>query len=106
MMKLGFFIFKFKLFKIATLSNTSKEKLQKVSTPNIAKCLFKSGLKNPFIQDVKPLQLRKPTMVVEAYTLRCIPARENRNPITVFIHVDHPQRVAVENCPPLSCFCN
>ena len=82
------------------LSEATKAKLKKVSTPTIATCLFKKGLKNQFIQDVKPLQLGKPTMVGEAYTLRCIPAREDRNPITVFKHADHPQRVAVENCPP------
>jgi regulator of RNase E activity RraA len=85
---------------MATLSNTTREKLSKVSTPTIATCLFKKGLKNQCIQDVRPLQLGKPTMVGEAYTLRCIPAREDRNPITVFRNADHPQRVAVENCPP------
>tara|TARA_R110000868_G_scaffold264879_1_gene523512 strand:+ start:28872 stop:29582 length:711 start_codon:yes stop_codon:yes gene_type:complete len=81
------------------LSDATREKLKKVSTPTIATCLFKKGLKNQFIQDVKPLQLGKPTMVGEAYTLRCIPAREDRNPISVFRNQDHPQRVAVENCP-------
>lgn len=86
--------------KMATLSNATKDKLKKVSTPTIATCLFKKGLKNQFIQDVKPLQLGKPTMVGEAYTLRCIPAREDRNPVAVFRNIDHPQRVAVENCPP------
>lgn len=82
------------------LSDSTRAKLKKLSTPTIATCLFKKGLKNQFIQDVKPLQLGKPTMVGEAYTLRCIPAREDRNPITVFRNADHPQRVAVENCPP------
>lgn len=81
------------------LTETTRAKLQKVSTPTIATCLFKKGFKNQFIQDVKPLRPGKPTMVGEAYTLRCIPAREDRNPITVFRNVDHPQRVAVENCP-------
>jgi regulator of RNase E activity RraA len=82
------------------LSNSTREKLKKVSTPTIATCLFKKGLKNQFIQDVKPLKLGKPTMVGEAFTLRCIPAREDRNPITVFRNSDHPQRIAVEECPP------
>lgn len=80
------------------------EKLEKTGLfgkdGNIATCLFKRGLKNQFIQDVKPLQLGKPNMVGEAYTLRCIPAREDRNPISVFRNPEHPQRVAVENCPP------
>lgn len=82
------------------LSDATRDKLKKVSTPTIATCLFKKGLRNQFIQDVRPLKLGKPTMVGEAFTLRCIPAREDRNPITVFRNSDHPQRVAVEECPP------
>jgi regulator of RNase E activity RraA len=39
-------------------------------------------------------------MVGQAFTLRYIPAREDRNPITVFQNPDHPQRKAVETCPP------
>ena len=39
-------------------------------------------------------------MVGPAFTLRYIPAREDRNPITVFRNADHPQRVAIETCPP------
>src|SRR5258705_8829346 len=82
------------------LSDSTRDKLRKVSTPTIATCLFKKGFKNQFIQEVRPLKLGKSTMVVEAYTLRCIPAREDRNPITVFRNRNHPQRVAVEECPP------
>jgi regulator of RNase E activity RraA len=39
-------------------------------------------------------------MVGEAYTLRYIPAREDLNPITVFQDRGHPQRKAIEECPP------
>ncbi len=80
-------------------TNPTIEKLRKVSTATIATCLFKKGLKNQFIQKVKPLKLGKPTMVGEAYTLRYIPAREDLNPITVFKDPKHLQRVAVEECP-------
>jgi regulator of RNase E activity RraA len=84
---------------MSTLSNSTREKLKTVSTPTIATCLFKRGFKNQFIQDVKPLQLGKPTMVGEAFTMRYIPAREDRNPIEVFRNANHPQRVAIETCP-------
>jgi regulator of RNase E activity RraA len=43
-------------------------------------------------------------MVGEAYTLRYIPAREDLNPITVFANREHPQRKAVEECPPGAVF--
>jgi regulator of RNase E activity RraA len=39
-------------------------------------------------------------MVGEAFTLRYIPAREDLNPISVFQDRAHPQRKAVEECPP------
>lgn len=84
---------------MSTLSINTRQKLQKVSTATIATCLFKRGLKNQYIQNVKPLKLGKPTMVGEAFTLRYIPAREDLNPITAFRDPKHPQRVAVEECP-------
>lgn len=79
--------------------DTTREKLKRSSTPTIATILFKLGLKNQYIQNVKPLKTGKPTMVGEAFTLRYIPAREDLNPITVFRDPKHPQRVAVETCP-------
>jgi regulator of RNase E activity RraA len=39
-------------------------------------------------------------MVGEAFTLRYIPAREDLNPLTVFQDRSHPQRKAIEECPP------
>jgi regulator of RNase E activity RraA len=39
-------------------------------------------------------------MVGEAFTLRYIPAREDLNLMTVFQDPKHPQRVAIEECPP------
>jgi len=81
------------------VSISTKEKLKKVSTATVATCLFKKGLKNQFIQSVKPLKSGRPTMVGEAYTLRYIPAREDLNPISVFRDPKHLQRVAVEECP-------
>jgi regulator of RNase E activity RraA len=86
-------------FKSAT-----REKLKTVSTATISTALFKRGLRNQMIQDVRPLDPAKPTMVGEAFTLRYIPAREDLNPITVFQDRAHPQRKAVEDCPPGAVF--
>lgn len=78
---------------------STKDRLQKTSTPTLATCLFKRGLRNQFIQGVVPLKKGKPNMVGEAFTLRYIPAREDLNSIEVFRDPNHPQRVAVEQCP-------
>lgn len=81
------------------LKPETRDRLKTVSTATLATALYKRGLRNQFIQDVKPLNPALPTMVGEAYTLRYIPAREDLNPITVFQDRSHPQRKAVDECP-------
>lgn len=82
------------------LSETTRAKLKGVSTATICTALYKRGLRNQFIQDVRPLNPALGAMVGEAYTLRYIPAREDLNPLSVFLDRSHPQRKAVEECPP------
>jgi regulator of RNase E activity RraA len=82
------------------LKPETREKLKGVSTATLCTALFKRGLRNQFIQDVRPLRSGLPNMVGEAYTLRYIPAREDLNPISVFQVREHPQRKAIEECPP------
>jgi regulator of RNase E activity RraA len=82
------------------MSNEAREKLSRVSVATITTALFKRGLRNQFIQDVHPLNPGLPNMVGEAFTLRYIPAREDLNPIGVFKDRAHPQRRAIEECPP------
>jgi regulator of RNase E activity RraA len=76
-----------------------RDKLKTVSTATICTALYKRGFRNQMIQDVRPLDPNKPTMVGEAFTLRYMPAREDLNPISVFQDRSHPQRKAVEECP-------
>jgi regulator of RNase E activity RraA len=53
-----------------------------------------------FIQDVRPVGPQKNNMVGEAFTLRYMPSREDLDSIEVFRDPAHPQRKAVEDCPP------
>jgi regulator of RNase E activity RraA len=86
------------------LSPATRQKLSQVSTATLCTALFKRGLRNQFIQDVRPLNANLPNMVGEAFTLRYIPAREDLNQISVFQDRAHPQRKAVEECPPGAVF--
>lgn len=78
--------------------------LKKVSTATLCTALFKRGLSRQFIQGVLPVSTNHyglhGNMVGEAYTLRYIPAREDLNTMDVFLNREHPQRKAVEECPP------
>ena len=82
------------------LKPETREKLMHVSVATLATALFKRGFRNQTIQDVRPVRPKGRNMVGPAYTLRYIPAREDLNQIDVFKNPEHPQRKAVEVCPP------
>ncbi|RDI26006.1 regulator of RNase E activity RraA [Pseudacidovorax intermedius] len=82
------------------MKDQTRALLMKVSTATLCTALFKRGLRHQTIQDVRPLNPGLPNMVGEAFTLRYMPAREDRNRIDVFLDRNHPQRQAVEQCPP------
>jgi regulator of RNase E activity RraA len=83
-----------------TLSPETRDRLKRVSTATLATALFKRGFRTQMIQDVRPLRPMTESMVGEAFTLRYIPAREDLNRLEVFRDRAHPQRRAVEECPP------
>jgi regulator of RNase E activity RraA len=85
---------------MSSLTHDTRAKLASVSTATLTTALFKRGFRNQFVQDVRPLNPAAGPMVGEAYTLRYIPAREDLNPLTVFRDRSHPQRRAIEECPP------
>jgi len=74
--------------------------LEGVSTATLTTVLFKRGLRNVFVQGVFLLNKSAPRMVGEAYTLRYIPAREDIDLLGAFEGRGHPQREAIEACPP------
>lgn len=82
------------------LNPDTRAKLKHISTATLATALFKRGFRTQFIQDVKPLHPLAESMVGEAFTLRYMPAREDLNKLEVFRDRSHPQRKAVEDCPP------
>jgi regulator of RNase E activity RraA len=79
------------------LSAATREALAKVGTSTLTGVLSRRGLKNMFMQQVWPIRPDQPRMVGPAYTMRFIPAREDKagprpgGPL---------QRQAMEECPP------
>lgn len=82
------------------LKNETRNKLKTISTASVATALFKRGFRTQVIQDVHPLSPVQPVLVGEAFTLRYMPAREDLNQLAVFRDRAHPQRKAIEECPP------
>jgi regulator of RNase E activity RraA len=77
----------------------TRDKLMGVSVATLATALFKRGLRNQVIQSVHPVAPKGRNMVGPAFTLRYMPAREDRNQLSEFRNPEHPQRVAIETCP-------
>jgi regulator of RNase E activity RraA len=82
------------------LSSYSREALKRVSSATLTTVLFKRGFRNVFIQGIFLLNRNAPRMVGEAFTLRYIPAREDIDQLGAFEGRGHPQREAIEACPP------
>jgi regulator of RNase E activity RraA len=85
---------------MSTLRPETRDKLKTVATPSLMTALYKRGLRNQWVQDVHLINPAASPMVGIAFTLRYMPAREDLNPVEVFRDRNHPQRVAVEQCPP------
>ncbi len=82
------------------LDPDTKAKLETVSVATLATALYKRGLRNQVIQNVRPVKAKGRNMVGPAFTLRYMPAREDRNQLAEFRNPRHPQRHAIETCPP------
>jgi regulator of RNase E activity RraA len=79
---------------------TAMEALRGVSTATVTTQLMARGLRNTFLHGLTALNPAQPRMVGEAFTLRCIPSREDVDTLSVFQDYDHPQRRAIESVPP------
>lgn len=75
------------------------QRLRLVSTATLTTQLFKRGLRNAFMQGVRPLGRYDHNLVGPAFTLRNIPAREDLDSVAVLGNPEHPQRRAIEITP-------
>ena len=73
------------------------ELLKQASTATISTQLLARGLRNTFLNGLKPLTNRR--MAGPAFTLRYIPSREDIDTLDVYKDYDHPQRKAIETIP-------
>lgn len=81
------------------MTPSTRDKLMNVSVATLATALYKRGLRNQVVQGVGPVARKGRNMVGPAFTLRYMPAREDRNQLVEFRNPKHPQRLAIESCP-------
>ena len=84
----------------APLSERTMAALSIASTATLTTRLMDLGLRNTFLQGLGAANPRRARLLGEAFTLRCIPAREDLDVLDVFQDYDHPQRKAIESLTP------
>src|SRR5918994_4427630 len=82
------------------LAEETRRLLELTTTATLTTQLFKRSLRNTLIHAVRRLTPVHSVMVGEAFTLRMIPAREDLDHPNMFTDRSHPQRRAIEECPP------
>jgi regulator of RNase E activity RraA len=81
------------------LSPEARMAFSYVSTATLTTQLMARGLRNTFLEGLSFVNPARQRMVGEAFTMRCIPSREDLDVLSVFLDYDHPQRKAVESLP-------
>ena len=81
------------------LDHATIDRLRLVSTATLTTQLFKRGLRNAFMEGVRPLGRYDGNLVGPAFTLRNIPSREDIDTVTALGDPGHPQRKAIEITP-------
>ena len=76
------------------------EWLSRASTATVSTQLFQRGLRNLFLNGLKPLNPGHCRFVGEAVTLRNIPMREDLDRVENFRNPEHPQRKVIEMVGP------
>ncbi len=74
--------------------------LRQVSVATLTTVLFKRGFRNQFLHDLGPINPAGRRMAGPAYTVRTVPAREDKAVPAVLSDRNYPGRAAIEACPP------
>lgn len=83
-----------------TIDSELMNDFRKVSVATLTTVLYKRGFRNQFLQDVGPIDPGGLRMAGPAYTVRTIPAREDKAVPAVLSDRKYPGRAAIEACPP------
>ncbi|CAO1652730.1 Putative 4-hydroxy-4-methyl-2-oxoglutarate aldolase [Salinibacterium sp. NYA9b] len=85
---------------LAPLSPEATLALSRVSTATITTQLMSRGLRNTYLEGLEFSNPERQRLLGEAFTMRCIPAREDIDVPSIFQDYDHPQRIGVESVEP------
>ncbi|QDL37372.1 ribonuclease activity regulator RraA [Rhodoferax sediminis] len=82
------------------LGDETRARLARCGAATLANALLKRGLRNAFLLGLHAVAPGQPTLIGPAWTLRFIPAREDKDSMALYERNDSLHRRAIEECPP------
>lgn len=82
------------------ISDELRAKLQRCGAATLSNALLKRGFQNTFLLGLNPVSPDQAPLVGPAFTLRFIPAREDKDSMALYARNDGLHRRAIEECPP------
>ena len=82
------------------LADETRARLARCGAATLANALLKRGLRNAFLLGLQAVAPGQPALIGPAWTLRFIPAREDKDSMALYAREDSLHRRAIEECPP------
>lgn len=81
------------------LTQATRALLARCGSANLSNALLKRGFRNTFMLGLGPVAPDQPVMIGPAFTMRFIPAREDKDSMALYSRNDSLHRRAIEECP-------
>ena len=81
------------------LAPETRQRLERCSSPTLANALLKRNIRRSFLLGLHAVGAGQPALIGPAWTLRFIPAREDRDSMALYARDDGLHRRAIEECP-------
>lgn len=82
------------------ISDELRSKLLRCGAATLSNALLKRGYRNSFLLGLHAVSPQQEPLVGPAFTLRFIPAREDKDSMALYARNDGMHRRAIEECPP------
>ncbi len=81
------------------LADATREQLERCGAATLANAVLKRGIRKSFLLGLAAVRPGQPKLIGPAWTVRFIPAREDKDSMALYARDDSMHRRAIEECP-------
>lgn len=87
------------LVEFQPLDDATRSRLERCGAATLANAVLKRGIRKAFVLGVTAVRDGQPKLIGPAWTVRFIPAREDKDSMALYARNDSMHRRAIEECP-------